>query len=663
MKLYKWLYGAMALTMLGACSDNDLIPNEDQLNKPGQSARVKGYLGVQIQLPQDAGTRAQNDQFDDGTAEEYSVEEGNVLLLLFKGDPANPGNEKEATFYKAKELTKPFFSNLDASQISASYFAAVPVEGDADDGDEYYALVMLNRDKTLIRVPSTAEAMATEITINGKKYEQGKVDSKFKEFLKITTDKAFFKKENGKESKIFMTNAPLYNTATNSVQYMTKLANNVKNTADEAKEESAGCIYVERAVAKVTGQKFDNSKLNLTFVDGSGNEIADTYTVEAKVEYALTNTNKTSYLIRNVDFKSNSIANGYFGWDYQASGAAKRMIGTAKINALEAPFHGEQQNLVRTYWCVDPNYETEMSDSNDDPAANTDKYIFDGVYSDSDLPFDNTFAELGKETYYCKENTFNVPNMTYNNTTMALFKVTYNVLDAAGNNMADHLYIKDGNKKKIYLHKEDACADAISRAYNSQTIQDALKKSVADGKTLPAEIKMDESIDFEWEVDADNNVLIKTIKIKAGSVFDQAKFIAAITSAKLKSIVDNINALSDVKRYKDCVSYYAIPIEHFGEYYTPWQNKNIKGETTDDVYGGENGTAADETAHKNYLGRFGMVRNNWYDLGVNTITGLGSTRIPNVCVETSDDNIEDNKYLAIEIHMMSWAKRVQNIDL
>ena len=63
-----------------------------------------------------------------------------------------------------------------------------------------------------------------------------------------------------------------------------------------------------------------------------------------------------------------------------------------------------------------------------------------------------------------------------------------------------------------------------------------------------------------------------------------------------------------------------------------------------------------------YLGRYGVVRNNWYELNINKITALGSPIVPDVNIDMSDDNNEDKKYFAVEIHILSWAKRVQNFQ-
>ena len=56
-----------------------------------------------------------------------------------------------------------------------------------------------------------------------------------------------------------------------------------------------------------------------------------------------------------------------------------------------------------------------------------------------------------------------------------------------------------------------------------------------------------------------------------------------------------------------------------------------------------------------------MLRNNWYDITINTITDFGKpVEDPHDIVVPSD---QTNKYLGFTVNVMSWAKRVQNADL
>ena len=122
-----------------------------------------------------------------------------------------------------------------------------------------------------------------------------------------------------------------------------------------------------------------------------------------------------------------------------------------------------------------------------------------------------------------------------------------------------------------------------------------------------------------------------------------------------ETFLDNVNAalgLSDNKKistYYEGVSYYIARIKHFGDELTPWNS----GEPT---YG------TGEVAKKKYLGRYGVVRNNWYELQVNSISNPGSPDVPEVNPDTPDDE-DDKYYINCSVRILSWAKRVHGIDL
>ena len=57
-----------------------------------------------------------------------------------------------------------------------------------------------------------------------------------------------------------------------------------------------------------------------------------------------------------------------------------------------------------------------------------------------------------------------------------------------------------------------------------------------------------------------------------------------------------------------------------------------------------------------------MLRNNWYEIEVTGIKGIGSATVPDVNDDpTPDDNVE--KYISVKINMLSWAKRKQSVTL
>ena len=112
-----------------------------------------------------------------------------------------------------------------------------------------------------------------------------------------------------------------------------------------------------------------------------------------------------------------------------------------------------------------------------------------------------------------------------------------------------------------------------------------------------------------------------------------------------------VNAINDklgltetgISTYLNGEAYYIARIKHFNEM-TPW--------TAGTPYDGDNNA---------FLGRYGVLRNNWYDLSVNSISGLGYPDVPEVKPNVPDD--ENEQYINVEVKILDWAKRSQNIDL
>lgn len=102
-------------------------------------------------------------------------------------------------------------------------------------------------------------------------------------------------------------------------------------------------------------------------------------------------------------------------------------------------------------------------------------------------------------------------------------------------------------------------------------------------------------------------------------------------------------AMVGINTYLNGVTYYIARVKHFGSL-TPWKS----GES----YGTDNAT---------YLGRYGMLRNNWYDLEVGNVYGPGYPGVPPVDPNQPDD--ENEKYLSVSVKILSWAKRSDKVDL
>jgi hypothetical protein len=106
----------------------------------------------------------------------------------------------------------------------------------------------------------------------------------------------------------------------------------------------------------------------------------------------------------------------------------------------------------------------------------------------------------------------------------------------------------------------------------------------------------------------------------------------------------NAQLNGQIKTYLDGVCYYIGRIKHFGNDETPWSQGN-------DTYGTPGNNL-------NWLGRYGVLRNNWYDLKVNSISGPGEPVIPDTPDTPDDDNYN---YINLSVKVLKWAKRGQEL--
>jgi hypothetical protein len=130
------------------------------------------------------------------------------------------------------------------------------------------------------------------------------------------------------------------------------------------------------------------------------------------------------------------------------------------------------------------------------------------------------------------------------------------------------------------------------------------------------------------------------------------------------SIITDVNNDVTVLKYTNGVVYYEARFQHFantanesvgGTSLAPWNTWEATKPSSTVAY-----PANGKTAEENYLGRYGMVRNNWYDVTVNAFNRIGSPVDPSGNVENPeypDDNLTD--YISVKIHVLSWAKRTQ----
>lgn len=267
----------------------------------------------------------------------------------------------------------------------------------------------------------------------------------------------------------------------------------------------------------------------------------------------------------------------------------------------------------RAHWGIDPNYSNVSNDK---------EYIDEFNYKARAYDFSN--AGNASAPKYCLENTFSLGHMYQNQTTRVILKAKY---VPRGLTAGTTFYIIDGKigyftDATLKTQIETAITNAGYTAADFKVSLNALK---AAGKHI---------------------VAAGDITKESGSQEVDATFLTKV-NAQL--------GLSDEKKistYKEGVSYYIARIKHFGDGLTPWPAKD----GNKDTYG------TGEAAKERYLGRYGVVRNNWYELTVNKVTNPGSPDVPTVNPDTPDDE-GDKYYVYCTVKILSWAKRVQDIDL
>ena len=282
-------------------------------------------------------------------------------------------------------------------------------------------------------------------------------------------------------------------------------------------------------------------------------------------------------------------------------------------------YDGGNQSFKRVYWGVDPNYS--------------------GATLQKLTACQKAFTMIGKNDIkgktgndhpqYCLENTFDLSNMMQGQTTRVVFKAVYTPSALVGK--TEKTFYKIGNNTAIWT-KANLEKQIHTVAVTAMGITDATEQAK-----------------YVVKLDATEN----NISGAAGQHLIKAENITYTGEAALSKvkpdIVNTINeklglsADAGIATYLDGVTYYIARIKHFNEL-TPW--------TAGEGYGTKNGK---------YLGRYGVLRNNWYDLSVTSISGLGYPDVPEVKPTVPDD--ENEQYINVEVKILSWAKRSQQIKL
>ena len=296
---------AVIAAMTASCSSNNDLVNGG--NGSGENETGTAYASFKINLPTTSGTRADDPKqgtpsFDHGTAAEYEVKNGTILIF-----------DKDGKFVESAKLgTMNPWTDVKSDGVTTAAIATVKLEH-VSVGGKYKALVLLNNDVDDTNKKVTLPTASTDTYANWSK------------------DVSMVNADNyAKTDGIFMANAPMYNSTTEEPTTLVDIKD-VYASQEEAQAKPATTIYVERGFDKVTMKDFATSGYSIDAGTYEGGKV--------KIEkWQLDVTNKFTYPV------------------HQIGGLSSATTGFADIWKTDRFYDQTSTAFKRVYWGVDPNY-------------------------------------------------------------------------------------------------------------------------------------------------------------------------------------------------------------------------------------------------------------------------------------------------------------------
>lgn len=517
------------------------------------------------------------------------------------GAEMNEGTEEE---YAVKSATALIFQKYGSDEGSYKFVESVtlPIDGWKDDPTDGITTTSKKLVAKLTNV-DTKNDYSVLILLNNKNVNLPTVGQSYNDWNSKNILTPSVTDWTGSDG-FYMANAPLKGSDASPATLVHIDKNKIYASETEANNSANDCaatVFVERGVAKMTVA----APGTITVKDK-----ATTKPTKSQVTFsnwALDITNKKTFAVHNIDGLSS---------DFGAIWTTDRFTG---INN-------------RVYWGKDPNYDNEDLKKNDATGDDLRNKEFNFITATSEINKDFTNTTKTNPVY-CLENTFNLTNMDQGQTTRVIFKAKYTPKDDTGDlaDPADGTFYTIGNMKTILnTDKLKAAVDAVANP------------------VLPTGYTIDYT---NFKTEGSHVITLTDIKDSTGKTLVADTDYSGMTGTQIvKEINDKLGLkagrpeeMVGINTYLKGVTYYIARVKHFGSL-TPWNS----GES----YGTDNGK---------YLGRYGMLRNNWYDLTVGNVYGPGYPGVPPVDPNQPDD--ENEKYLSVSVKILSWAKRSDIVDL
>lgn len=613
MKIKHYFGLAVIAAMTASCSSNEDLGTAG----PGTGNNEAGvsYASITINLPTTSGTRAvdgsKNDQFDEGTPSEYAVNDATLVIFEKEGTATSENEYKyvEAVslgnlepWKKDNEITNGITTE---ATITAELKSAKVVQNE----DKYYALVILNN-----KVGTDDKVTLPSGSIT---YGAWNVASN-------ATAKNLVNNKDG----FYMANAPRFTDADVEPTTLVPIKG-IYRTKEEAHSKPATTVHVERGLAKVTVGPNSTGKNNYFAKDGA-NVTGSNYSSDKVeiTEWALDVTNTKSFPVHvtsglkagitPTDPTDQKVPAYAEIWSNTAATSGTAPATNRFVSQLPA-----KDAFKRVYWGIDPNYSKNLTDKD---ACGQEFTLVKANGSDATW-------KSSKDPLYCLENTFDIYHMMQGQTTRVLLKATYT--PSAVKTEKDKTFFMIGNSSDIWT------VTTLAKQITAKAVE---VLGVAETEII-VDLKADNLNEAGTRLLTVNNVKIKDSSEAGSHAVSQDKIDEINAKLGLKAATTKDPTIVGIATYKNGESYYIARIKHFGDDLTPWVAGN-------DNYGGKN---------LEWLGRYGVLRNNWYDLAINSISGPGYPDVPEVKPTDPDD--EDTKYINVSVKILDWAKRSQSVDL
>lgn len=557
-----------------------------------------GYATFTINLPTANGTRATtNDQFDGGTDSEYAVNDA-TLVIFEKEGTATPENE-----YKYVETVP--LGNLEPWKK----------DNESTNGITTEATITAKLNSASV---GTTDKYYALVILNNKVGTNNKVTlptsttTTYGEWnvAKNASLESFVNNKDG----FYMANAPEFKAADQEPTTLVQIKG-IYRTKEEAQSKPGTTVHVERGLAKVTVESESSTKDY--FAEGGANATGNYSSDKVQItKWALDVTNKKSFPVHVTSGLKAGITPTNPTEDQTVPAYAniwKNAEATPGAIPATSRFvsNSTKATFKRVYWGIDPNYSKNLED----------KAVCGKEFTLVKADGSDAAWTTSTEPLYCLENTFDINHMMQGQTTRVIFKAKYK---PNGFTEGATFYMVGKN----------------TAIWNEKNLKDEITAAVT--KVVTSATTANTTVDL---ANTDNDIT------KAGNHLLALSNIS-VTGVTLKQTdIDAINAKLGLKEgegistYQDAEAYYIARIKHFGDDLTPW-------EAGDKTY---------DSNDLNWLGRYGVLRNNWYNLTVSSISGPGYPDVPEVKPTDPDD--ENFKYINVSVKILDWAKRTQKVEL